>query len=69
MIRTVIIAVVLLSSAPAFAAELVGPHSEMSSIENGGTTEAARPKGKPAKKAETSDYLIVTLKEASITSY
>ena len=68
MIRTLAIAVALFTAAPVFAAELIVSHSETSSIENTGTTEAAKPKRKPAK-ADTADYLVVTLKDASITSY
>ena len=68
MIRTLAIAVSLLSAAPSFAAELVGSHSETPSVETAAPTEAAKPKRKPAK-AETSDYLVVTLKDAMITSY
>ena len=68
MTRTIIVAIALLAAAPAFAAELAATHSDTPSIENAGTAEASKPKPKPVK-GEASDYLVVTLKEVSITSY
>lgn len=67
MIRTIVIAIALLTTAPAFAVDLLDTHSEAPSIESA-AQDAAKPKRKPAK-AETADYLVVTLKDASITSY
>ena len=68
MIRTIAIAIALLTAAPAFAVDLVDTHSGAPSIESAAAKDAAKPKRKPIK-AETSDYLVVTLKDALITSY
>ena len=68
MIRTIAIAIALLTAAPVFAVDLVDAHSEAPSIESTAAKDAAKPKRKPAK-AETADYLVVTLKDASITGY
>ena len=68
MIRTIAIAIALLTAAPAFAVDQVDTHSGAPSIESAAAKDAAKPKRKPIK-ADTSDYLVVTLKEASITSY
>ena len=68
MIRTIAIAITLLTAAPAFAVDLIDTHSETPSFESAVAKDAAKPKRKPIK-ADTSDYLVVTLKEASITSY
>ena len=67
MIRAIAIAIALLTAAPAFAVDLIDTHSETPSFESA-AKDTAKPKRKPIK-ADTSDYLVVTLKEASITSY
>jgi hypothetical protein len=66
MIRTLAFAIALLSATPSFAAELTDPHSQTPSIDDAAPAEAAKPKRKSVK-GETSDYLIVTLKEVSIS--
>ena len=68
MIRTIAIAIALLTAAPAFAVDLIDTHSETPSFESA-AKDTAKPKRKQPIKADTSDYLVVTLKEASITSY
>ena len=67
MIRTIVIAIALLTAAPAIAVDLIDTHSESPSFESA-AKDTAKAKRKPIK-ADTSDYLVVTLKEASITSY
>ena len=71
MIRTAVITLALLASAPAFAAlDTIETRQDMPSTERVLIAEAAKPQPKPEPKrraieGETSDYLVVTLVDAS----
>ena len=73
MIRTAVITLALLASAPAFAAlDTIETRQDMPSTERVLIAEAAKPQPKPkpepkrrAIEGETSDYLVVTLVDAS----
>lgn len=70
MTRTAIaLATALLFAAPVFAAEQTNEPPQTRSVEQtvfAQTDTTAKPKG---GKGNTSDYLVVTLKDVSITSY
>jgi hypothetical protein len=64
------IAAALLFAAPTFAAERTGTHAEVHAAGQTAVAKPAKPK-KEAKKrkpmdGETSDYLVVTLTDASV---
>lgn len=70
MTRTAIaLATALLLIAPATAADRFGQHSETPSVEQTVVAEAKSKKPKKKPEGETSDYLVVTLKDAAVTSF
>ena len=72
MIRAaIVLATALLFAAPGFAVDQTAEPSQTPSVEQTVFAQAgatAKPKPKPVK-GDTSDYLIITLKDASITDY
>jgi hypothetical protein len=70
MTRTAIAIAALLFAAPSFAAERSGSHAEAHAAGQTAVAKPAKPK-KEAKKrkpidGDTSDYLVVTLTDASV---
>lgn len=70
MTRTAIaLATALLFAAPVFAADQTGEPSKTPSVEQTVFAQAGATTKPKSVKGETSDYLVVTLNEASITDY
>jgi hypothetical protein len=70
MTRTAIaLATALLFAAPVTAADRIGEPSETRSVEQTVVEQAAKPTKPKTIEGETSDYLVITLKDASIASY
>ena len=70
MTRTAIVfATALLFAAPVFAADQTGEPSQTRSVEQTEFVQAATTTKPTSGKGETSDYLVVTLTDASIAKY